>query len=85
VFDDWKQNVGIFCEDAAIRWKAGQAKDLLKIRSESSEDALTWQFFRTMEEHSLFRRWASECLGVDDEFTVFYWQRQRDQAEIRYR
>jgi hypothetical protein len=82
VFDDWKENVGVFCEDAAIRWKAEQEKDLRKIRSENSEDALTWQFFRTLEKHGLVSKWASECLDVEDDFTLFYWQRRHDQSEI---
>jgi hypothetical protein len=58
VFDDWKGErrcFGVFCEDAAIRWKAEQEKDLRKIRSENSEDTLTWQFF------------SSSAAGSDEE------------------
>jgi Holliday junction resolvase-like predicted endonuclease len=82
VFDDWKENVLVFCEDAAIRWKAGQKKDSAKLRSERSEDALTWQFFRTLEHQGRLNRWASECLNIQDEFALLYWQRPWDQSAI---
>jgi hypothetical protein len=82
VFDDWNENVLVFCEDAAIRWKALQKKDSAKLRSENSEDALTWQFFRTLEHHGLLNRWVSECLKIQDEFTLLYWQRPRDRSVI---
>jgi hypothetical protein len=82
VFDDWKENVRVFCDDAAIRWKAEQEKDLQKIRSENSEDALTWQFFRSLEAYGLTNKWVAECLGIHDDFTVLYWQRRHDQSEI---
>jgi hypothetical protein len=82
VFDDWKDNVCVFLEDAAIRWKAKQPKDVANIRSENSEDVLTWQFFRTLEHENLITRWASDFLGIEDEFSLFYWQRPRDQGTI---
>ena len=82
VFENWKDNVAIFNEDAAICWKAAQQKDLEKIRSENSEDVLTWQVFRTLEEHQMVSKWAAECLGIDDEFTVYYWQRQYNESVI---
>ncbi len=75
VFDDWNHNVDVFCEDAATRWMAEQEKNLHKIRRENSEDALTWQSFRTLEEHGLISKRPSDYLGVKDDFNVFYWQR----------
>jgi hypothetical protein len=82
VFNDWRENVCVFLEDAAIQWKAAQPKDAAKLCSENSEDALTWQFFRTLESEDLVTRWARDCLGVADEFSLLYWQRAPDHAII---
>ncbi len=82
VYEDWKQNVGVYCDDAAIYWKAAQPKDEEKLRSENSEDALTWQFFRSLEALNHLSPWASSFLALNDVFRLYYWQRLHDAHAI---
>jgi hypothetical protein len=78
----WQENVGIFCDEPAICWKASQPKDVAKLRSENSEDALTWQFFRSIESEGLVSRWAKHFLSIDDVFRLYYWQHLPDQEKL---
>jgi len=73
-----------------IGWKACQAKDrftrgaargLPKIASENSEDALTWNLFRTLEKTCLLNLLLEE-LGFKDDFKVLYWFRPFDSVEV---
>jgi hypothetical protein len=82
VYRTWQENVGIFCDNPAICWKAIQPKDAAKLRSENSEDALTWQFFRSIESEGLVTGWAKHFLGIDDAFRLYYWQRLPDQMTL---
>jgi hypothetical protein len=79
---DWHDNVKIFCDDEAIRWKASQKKDAKKICSENSEDVLTWQVFRTLEANHLLNRWMAHSFGLEDQFVPYYWQRRYSSSEI---
>jgi hypothetical protein len=71
-----------FTNCAAIQWKASQKKDRRNIQSEHSEDALTWQVFRSLETTELLDRFVSESLGLEDHYVVYYWQRRHHQHEI---
>jgi hypothetical protein len=82
VYSTWQENVGIFCDDPAICWKASQSKDFAKLRSENSEDALTWQFFRSIDAEGLVPAWAKQFLHIEDEFRLYYWQRLADQSSL---
>jgi hypothetical protein len=82
VEDDWKANVKVYTDDAAIRWKASQPKDCEKIRSENSEDGLTWQVFRTFAATGHLDDWVKDALGIVDNFVPYYWQRLHDSGKI---
>ena len=82
MYSTWQENVGIFCNDPAICWKASQPKDVAKLRSENSEDALTWQFFRSIEAGGLVSAWAKHFLAIEDQFRLYYWQRLPDQGSL---
>ena len=82
VYSTWQENVGVFCDDPAICWKASQPKDVAKLRSENSEDALTWQFFRSIETEGLVSAWAKHFLAIEDQFRLYYWQRLPDQRSL---
>lgn len=81
VTKDWKSNVKAYVNDPAIRWKASQRKDRKKIRSENSEDALTWQVFRTLEATGQLDKWVKDSFGLEDCFVPYYWQRRFDSSE----
>jgi hypothetical protein len=82
VYRTWQENVGVFCDDPAICWKASQPKDAEKLRSENSEDALTWRFFRSIEAERLVSEWAEHFLEIKDQFTLYYWQRLPGQGTL---
>jgi hypothetical protein len=82
VYETWKENVGVYTDCLAIRWKASQKKDRRHIRSENSEDALTWQTFRSLEAAELLDRFAADMLGLTDHYIAYYWQRPHDQYDI---
>jgi len=78
----WQQNVGVYTHCPAIQWKASQKKDEQKIRNPHSEDALTWQVFRSLEAAGLLDRFAEDLLGVSDQYRAHYWQRPWHQYVI---
>jgi len=82
VYETWRENVGVHTDCAAIQWKASQKKDRRHIRSENSEDALTWQTFRSLEAAGLLDQFVAELLGLVDHYSAYYWQRSCNQYEI---
>jgi len=78
----WQDNVGVYTYDPAIQWKASQKKDELHLRNPNSEDALTWQVFRSLEAAGLLDRFVEDLLGISDEYRAYYWQRPWQQYAI---
>lgn len=78
----WQDNVKVFTDDGPIRWKARQPKDRKKICSENSEDALTWQVFRTLHAIGQLNVWVTDALGIVDKFVPYFWQRRFDNSDI---
>ena len=82
VYETWQENVGVHTDCLAIQWKASQKKDRKHIRSENSEDALTWQTFRSLEAAGSLDRFVGDLLGLTDHYIAYYWQRPHDQYDI---
>jgi hypothetical protein len=82
VYGTWQENVGVYTDGPAIQWKAAQRKDRAHIRSENSEDALTWQTFRSLEAAGLLDQFVADWLGLTDRYVAYYWQRRHDQYDI---
>ena len=78
----WQENVGVYTHCPAIHWKASQKKDELNLRSPRSEDALTWQVFRSLEAAGLLDRLVEDLLGISDQYRAYYWQRPWHQYVI---
>lgn len=90
VHSRWQDNIIVDPDLPSIGWKACQAKDrftrgaargLPKIASENSEDALTWNLFRTLEKTGRLNQLLEE-LGFKDDFKVLYWFRPFDSAAV---
>jgi len=82
VYETWQENVGVHTDCLAIQWKASQKKDRRHIRSEDSEDALTWQTFRSLEAAGLLDQFVADLLGLSDHYAAYYWQRPHDGYDI---
>lgn len=88
VYDDWRDNIVVDADAPPPVWKAGHdifgsntsVRDRPYLASENSEDALTWNLFRTLERIGLLHV-VSRALGLEDEFRVLYWYRFWDAAE----
>lgn len=71
----WQENVCVYTHCPAIQWKGSQKKDERHIRNPHSEDALTWQVFRSLEVAGLLDTFVGDLLGMSDHYRVYYWQR----------
>jgi hypothetical protein len=76
VYRDWRDNVVVDPDALSLARKAGHRH----LASENSEDALSWNLFRTLERAGRLDVVAG-ALGVDDEFQVLYGHRLWDSAE----
>ena len=88
VYDDWRDNVVVDPGAPPVDWKAGQGvfgahtsvPGRPYLASENSEDALSWNLFRTLERTGRLDA-VARALGLEDEFRVLYWYRPWDSAE----
>jgi hypothetical protein len=88
VYDDWHDNIVVDAGALPLVWKA--SRDIFGINtsvpgqpylaSENSEDALSWNLFRTLERTGHLDM-VARALGLEDEFQVLYWYRPWDSAE----
>lgn len=88
VYDDWRDNIVVDPEAPPLVWKAG--RDLFGghtgvpgrpyLASENSEDALSWNLFRSLEKTGRLDV-VSRSLGLEDDFQVLYWYRPWDAAD----
>lgn len=88
VYDDWRDNIVVDPEAPPLVWKAG--RDLFGantsvpgrpyLASENSEDALSWNLFRTLEKAGRLNV-AARALDLEDDFQVLYWYRPWDAAD----
>jgi hypothetical protein len=89
VYDDWRDNVVVDPDAPPLVWKAGQGvfgtytsvPGRPYLASENSEDALSWNLFRTLERTSHLDV-VARALELEDEFQVLYWYRSWDSAEL---
>jgi hypothetical protein len=88
VYDDWRDNIVVDPEAPPLVWKA--ERDLFGghtgvpgrpyLASENSEDALSWNLFRSLEKAGRLDV-AARALGLEDDFQVLYWYRPWDAAD----
>jgi hypothetical protein len=79
VYDNWRDNIVVDADAPPLAWKAARyifgghtsvARQPL-LASENSEDALSWNLFRTLERTGHLDVIA-HALGLEDEFQVLY-------------
>jgi hypothetical protein len=85
VYRRWQDNIIVDADLPPIRWKA--AKDRFtsitdvpgwpRIASQNSEDALSWNVFRSLEKAGRLDVVAN-LMGLEDTFQVLYWYRPCD-------
>jgi hypothetical protein len=88
VYDDWRDNIVVDASAPPLAWKTGRdtfgantsVPDHPRLASEDSEDALSWNLFRTLERTGHLGVVAC-ALGLEDEFQALYWHRPWDAAE----
>lgn len=88
VYHDWRDNIVVDAEAPAVVWKAGRSTfgthtsvpGQPYLASENSEDALSWNLFRTLEKAGQLDV-VTRALGLEDDFQVLYWYRPWDAAE----
>ena len=88
VYDDWCDNIVVDSDAPPLIWKArsgvfGTTTSVPGrpyLASENSEDALSWNLFRTLERTGHLDV-VGRALGLEDEFQVLYWHRPWDSAE----
>ena len=88
VYDDWRDNIVVDTDAPPLAWKAG--RDIFGtntsvpgqpyLASENSEDALSWNLFRTLERTGHLEVIA-RALGLEDDFQTLYWHRPWDVPE----
>jgi hypothetical protein len=88
VYDDWRDNIVVDPDAPSLVWKAG--RDIFGantsvpghpyLASENSEDALSWNLFRSLEKAGRLDV-VARALGLEDEFQVLYWYRPWNVAE----
>jgi hypothetical protein len=80
VYDDWRHNIVVDPDAPPPAWKAGRdtfgantsVPGASRVASENSEDALSWNLFRTLEKTGHLDV-VTRPLGLDDAFQVLYW------------
>jgi hypothetical protein len=88
VYDDWRDNIVVDAGAPPLAWKASRdtfgantsVPNHPRLASEDSEDALSWNLFRTLERTGHLDV-VARALGLEDEFQVLYWHRPWDAAE----
>lgn len=88
VYDTWQDNIIMDADAPVLGWKAhrdiyGAHTSVPRqpyLASENSEDALSWNQFRTLERTGHLDV-VARALGLDDEFQVLYWYHDWDAAE----
>jgi len=88
VYEDWHDNIVVDADSPAVTWKANRdtfgsntsVPGMSRLASENSEDALSWNLFRTLEKIGKLDAIA-RSLGLDDDFQVLYWYRPWDVAD----
>ena len=90
VYDDWRDNIVVDPDAPPLAWKAGRdsfgantsVPNHPRLASEDSEDALSWNVFRTLERTGHLDV-VARALGLEeeDEFQGLYWYRPWDSAE----
>jgi hypothetical protein len=88
VYDDWQDNIVVDPNAPPLVWKArrdifGASRGVPGrpyLASENSEDALSWNLFRTLEKAGRLDVIA-RALGLEDNFQVLYWHRPWDAAD----
>jgi hypothetical protein len=82
VFDDWRDNIVVDPDAPPLLWKAERGlfgthtsvPGRPYLASENSEDALSWNLFRTLERTGHLDT-VARVLRLEDEFQVLYWYR----------
>ena len=77
VYDDWRDNIIVDADAPPLAWKAGRdtfgantsVPGHPRLASEDSEDALSWNLFRTLERADHLDVIA-RALGLEDQFQV---------------
>ena len=88
VYENWRDNIVVDADAPPVAWKAGRdifgrntsVPDRPYLASENSEDALSWNLFRTLERIGRLDV-MDRALGLDDEFQALYWYRPWDATE----
>ena len=88
VYDDWRDNIVVDIDAPPLVWKAERnifgrntsVPGRAYLASENSEDALSWNLFRTLERTGHLDVIA-RALGLQDDFQVLYWYRPWDAVE----
>lgn len=88
VYEDWRDNIVVDADAPTLEWKAGRdifgthtsVPRLPYLASENSEDALSWNLFRTLERTGHLDV-VARALGLEDEFRVLYWYRYWNAGE----
>jgi hypothetical protein len=88
---DYRDNISIDKENPAFKKKAeylrekytrGKVKCLSRLGSENSEDARSWDLFRTLQLHNDMKR-CYGLIGIQDEFErILFWGLDPDTAEF---
>jgi hypothetical protein len=91
VFSAYKDNISIDKDNPALKKKAeylrekytrGKVKGLSRLGSENSEDARSWDLFRTLQLHNDMKRYYG-LIGIQDEFErILFWGLDPDTAEF---
>jgi hypothetical protein len=88
VYEDWRDNIVVDADAPAVAWKADRdtfgtytsVPGVSRLASENSEDALSWNLFRSLEKVGRLDAIARP-LGLDDDFQVLYWHRPWDATD----
>ncbi len=88
VYDDWRDNIVVDPDAPPLAWRAGRGvfgthtsvPGRPYLASENSEDALSWNLFRTLERTGHLDV-VTRALGLEDKLQVLYWHRPWGSAE----
>jgi len=88
---DYRDNISIDKDNSALKKKTeylrekytrGKVKGLSRLGSENSEDARSWDLFRTLQLHNDMKRYYG-LIGIQDEFErILFWGLDPDTAEF---
>ena len=89
VYDDWRDNIAVDAGAPPLAWKASRdtfgantsVPNHPRLASEDSEDALSWNLFRTLERTGHLDV-VARALGLEDEFQVLYWHRPWQRSRL---